>query len=156
MAEIWLPATMAQSAPAVLPVATVAQADTASLTILAVDDDTLILMNTAAMLEDLDHRVLTASSGKDAMEIFTKEQAIDVLITDQAMPGMTGYQLAEAVRQHRPNFPIILASGYAELPAGANIQMHRLAKPFWQDELARAVADAAKPTCNDRTTAPAA
>ena len=72
------------------------------------------------------------------------------------MPGMTGYQLAEAVRQHRPNFPIILASGYAELPAGANIQMHRLAKPFWQDELARAVADAAKPTRNDRTTAPAA
>ena len=46
------------------------------------DDDALILMNTAAMLEDLDHRVLTASSGKDAMEIFTKEQTIDVLITD--------------------------------------------------------------------------
>ncbi len=155
-AELWLPASTPLSAPAAAPAAPAPYADTGALTVLAVDDDALILMNTAAMLEDMGHRVLTASSGQEALDIMAKESAIDVLITDQAMPGLTGYQLAEAVRKQQPDMPIILASGYAELPPGATLQMHRLAKPFWQDELARALADAARPARTARKQAPAA
>jgi len=155
-AELWLPATTLPSAPAAVGAPAAVQTDTGALTVLAVDDDALILMNTAAMLEDMGHRVLTAASGQEALDIMAKERAIDILITDQAMPGMTGYELAEAVRKQQPDMPIILASGYAELPAGATLQMLRLAKPFWQDELARALSDAAKSSPTDRTQVPAA
>jgi YesN/AraC family two-component response regulator len=66
--------------------------------------------------------------------------AIDILITDQAMPVMTGMQLIEAVRARRANLPVILATGYAELPQGVSASIGRLAKPFTQRALAGALA----------------
>jgi PAS domain S-box-containing protein len=109
------------------------------LTVLAVDDDGLVLMNTAALLEDLGHRVLEAYSGKEALEIFRREPDLDLVITDQAMPHMTGVQLAEAIRAERPETPVILATGYGEMPAGADSAILKLNKPFRQHDLARAV-----------------
>jgi CheY-like chemotaxis protein len=99
-------------------------------------------MNTVAMLEDLGHHVLEASSGKEALEIFRTHERIDLLIVDQAMPRMTGTQLIEKIRETRPDLPIILATGYAELPANAPENLLRLSKPFSQAELAKMVADA--------------
>ena len=64
---------------------------------------------------------------------------VDLVITDQAMPRMTGTQLAEAIRADWPGLPVILASGYAELPSGAAHDMQRLDKPFGQAALARAI-----------------
>ena len=43
------------------------------------------------------------------------------MITDQAMPQMTGTQLIEAIRADRPDLPILLATGYAELPPGKGV-----------------------------------
>ena len=60
------------------------------LTVLAVDDDALVLMNTVAMLEDLGHSVFEAYSGREALEILRREDSVDLVITDQAMPQMTG------------------------------------------------------------------
>jgi FixJ family two-component response regulator len=60
------------------------------------------------------------------------------------MPGMTGIELAGAIKKRRPNLPIILATGYAELPPGADPRIRRLAKPFSQRDLADAVAAAAR------------
>ncbi len=57
------------------------------------------------------------------------------------MPGMTGAQLIEAIKQRWPHLPIILASGYAELPSSLSPDIVRLSKPFRQDDLARAVAE---------------
>jgi FixJ family two-component response regulator len=57
------------------------------------------------------------------------------LITDQAMPGMTGIQLAEVVRRKRPNLPILLATGYVDLPASRLANLPRLAKPYQQAQL---------------------
>jgi PAS domain S-box-containing protein len=114
-----------------------------ALRILAVDDDALILMNTAAMLEDLGHTVLEAHSGAAALELL-KMQKVDLVITDQAMPRMTGADLARAVLAMSPSMPIILATGYAELPGGADLGLPRLAKPFGQSELARAIAQSMK------------
>jgi PAS domain S-box-containing protein len=106
-----------------------------SAVILFVDDDPLIAMSTREMLEDLGHRVIGASSGRHALDILKSEQPIDLMMTDQIMPGMTGIELAEASRQVRPALPILLATGYAELPDGAQLDLPRLAKPYHQDQL---------------------
>ena len=70
----------------------------APLTILAVDDDALVLMNTVAMLEDLGHTAFEAYSGREALEILQREDSVDLVITDQAMPQMSGTQLAKAIK----------------------------------------------------------
>ena len=112
------------------------------LCVLAVDDDSLVLANIAAMLEDLGHKVIAVGSGAKAIEEIDSMPAIDVLITDQAMPAMTGIQLIGAVRERRPTLPVILATGYAELPQGVSASFGRLAKPFNQRALAEALAAA--------------
>jgi PAS domain S-box-containing protein len=112
------------------------------LVILAVDDDSLVLLNTVALLEDLGHTVYKARGGKFALEVMAR-QHVDLVITDHIMPLMTGLQLAEAIRAMHPKMPILLATGYAELPAGAN--WPRLSKPFGQKELARAIGEVTRP-----------
>jgi PAS domain S-box-containing protein len=110
------------------------------LAILTVDDDPLVALNTSAMLEELGHKVYSAPSGTRALEILRGEEDIDLLITDQAMPGMTGSELVSRIRDEKPEFPVILATGYAELPPGEAEGIPRLAKPFRQQDLAEAIA----------------
>ena len=62
-------------------------------------------------------------------------QPLDLMMTDHVMPGMTGIELATASREVRPSLPILLATGYAELPEGAQVDLPRLAKPYHQDQL---------------------
>ena len=104
-------------------------------TILVVDDDPLIAMSTVDMLEDLGHVVIEANSGKRALEIIDIRRDIDLMMTDQAMPGMTGIQLAEIVRQKRPHMPVLLATGYTDLPTSKLANLPRLAKPYQQAQL---------------------
>jgi PAS domain S-box-containing protein len=113
------------------------------LVIIAVDDDSLVLMNTAAMLEDLGHTVLEASSAREALELL-RSTRIDLVITDHAMPGTTGLQLAKTIRADQPELPILLATGYAELDPDAGIQLPRLGKPFLQNDLKAAIEKAMK------------
>ena len=108
-------------------------------TILAVDDDVLVLMNTQAMLEDMGHRVIPAHNGEEALRILDQTGDVDLVITDQAMPRMTGLQLAEALQGRRPDLPVILATGYAELPADHPNIAFRLDKPYFQAQLEKAV-----------------
>ena len=111
-----------------------------SLRVVAVDDDALVLMNTVAMLEDLGHTVFEAFSGKEALEILQREDAVDLVITDQAMPQMTGTQLAKAIKQEWPDMSILLATGYAEIRPEDDTGLPKLSKPFLQGELAAAIA----------------
>jgi CheY-like chemotaxis protein len=106
-----------------------------SAVILFVDDDPLIAMSTTEMLEDLGHRVIGASSARHALDIIRSEQPIDLMVTDHVMPGMTGIELAAKSREVRPALPILLATGYADLPEGASLDLPRLAKPYHQDQL---------------------
>jgi CheY-like chemotaxis protein len=106
-----------------------------SAIILFVDDDPLIAMSTTEMLEDLGHQVIGANSGLHALDILKSEQPIDLMMTDHVMPGMTGIELAAASREVRPTLPILLATGYAELPEGTQLDLPRLAKPYHQDQL---------------------
>jgi signal transduction histidine kinase/CheY-like chemotaxis protein len=142
-AELWLP--VAAAAPAPAPVAAApAPVPTptpgaASLAVLLVEDDPLIAMATAAMLKKLGHQTREARNGAQALTLIESGTPFDLMITDYSMPKMTGMQLAEAVRKLRPDLPIVLATGYAELPADATLELPRLDKPYMIRDLARAI-----------------
>ncbi|MBV5268922.1 MAG: PAS domain S-box protein [Afipia sp.] len=142
-AEIWLPAAKpAKAADDAERSAKDNAPRTRPLVVLAVDDDGLVLMNTTVMLQDMGHTVFEATSGNQALDILRRERSVDLVITDHAMPKMTGVQLASAIKAERPGIPIILATGYAELPPGVDTELPKLGKPFRQQELMQAVAAA--------------
>jgi CheY-like chemotaxis protein len=103
--------------------------------VLVVDDDPLVAAGTAMMLEDLGHDAVVATSAAEALTRLGSDSALDLVLTDHAMPGMTGLELAERLRRDRPGLPVALATGYAEVPAGAGVWLPRLNKPYRQDEL---------------------
>ncbi|RYG32478.1 MAG: response regulator, partial [Burkholderiales bacterium] len=107
--------------------------------ILLVDDDVLIAMSTADMLVDLGHEVVEANSGEDALSALSRDGGFDLMITDFSMPGMNGAQLAKRVQKIMPDLPIILATGYAEMPAGVEMNVPRLSKPYSQIDLKREI-----------------
>ena len=127
-----------------MPPSSGASANAKSLSILAVDDDALVLMSTCAMLEDLGHKVFEATSGAQALSILDGGAKVDMLITDQAMPDMSGLQLAQAVESRWPSLPIVLATGYSDLPPGSPAYP-MLGKPFNESELARTISEAVTP-----------
>ncbi len=142
--ELWFPAApretqMVSPLPTARPLSLVR--DQKPLKILAVDDDSLVLMGTVAMLEDLGHTVYSAHSGADALEILRTTPSIELLLTDQAMPKMTGLALANRVHEVRPGLPIIIATGYAELPENQK-GFGILGKPFSQETLQAAISSA--------------
>jgi PAS domain S-box-containing protein len=143
--ELWFPITSQQDQVAARNPAEAKESlqTGRQLCVLAVDDDSLVLANVTAMLEDLGHKVIAAGSGARAIKELESTSAIDLVITDQAMPAMTGIQLIEILRARRPTLPVILATGYAELPEGVSASIGRLAKPFTQRALAAALAAAA-------------
>jgi signal transduction histidine kinase/CheY-like chemotaxis protein len=138
-AELWLPVANGAAATAAPDSQAEANVSKRRLTLLFVDDDFLISLSTAALLEDLGHDVIKASSGAAALDVLKSGKPIDLLITDYAMPGMTGLQLAETVRKLRPDLPILLATGYADLPARAKVELPRLSKPYQQKQLAERI-----------------
>lgn len=145
-AEIWLPvAKLVGPADSERFVRGEGMPRTRPLVVLAVDDDGLVLMNTTVMLQDMGHTVLEATSASQALDILRRDQSVDLVITDHAMPKMTGAQLASAIRAERPGTPVILATGYAELPPGVDADLPKLGKPFRQQELMQAVAAAIQP-----------
>jgi len=138
--EVWLPVADPKGEPlAAAPTGReTGGIEARSLVVLVVDDDNLVRINTVAMLEDLGHRVFSASGASDALAMLRREP-VDLVITDFAMPQMTGVELADSIAAQHPGTPVVLATGYAELPQGAATQLPRLAKPFLQADLARAI-----------------
>ena len=137
--ELWLPVAAPETAdegrPAVLPRIDGLRA----CRVLVVDDDPIVAAGTAAMLEDLGHSAIEAGSAEIALQVLSSQPGIDFVITDHAMPGMTGTDLAERIRRTWPSVPVVLASGYPELP-GDELGVPRLSKPYRQEELARLLA----------------
>jgi len=107
--------------------------------ILLVDDDALVRMGTADMLEDLGHEVVEAGSAAEALTLLQSGVGLDMVITDQAMPGMRGTELAAQIGRKYPGVPIILATGYAELPNEEDPGLPRLSKPFRQEDIAKII-----------------
>jgi signal transduction histidine kinase len=139
-AELWLPIANGAVATASVEQPVAAQAVRRRATLLFVDDDYLINLSTVSLLEDLGHTVIKATSGPDALSVLQQGKSIDLLITDYAMPGMTGLELAEEARRLRPGLPILLATGYADLPTQTELELPRLSKPYQQRQLAEQIA----------------
>lgn len=144
-AEIWLPAADISLAPVVIPEvgAEQDQRPAARLRVLVVDDDALVVMGTVAMLEDLGHQAVETSSAREALRVLEHEE-VDLLLTDYAMPEMTGLELIKILEERRPGLPVVLASGFADQPVGVERVPNRLAKPYRQSQLAAAISDAMK------------
>ena len=136
---IWLPRAKEGSKAANVDIPVAQPKEARSLRVLLVDDDILVSMGAADMLLDLGHSVTEAQSGPHALKLLESDAPFDIVVTDYAMPGMNGFELAQRVKQQNPKLPIILATGYAELPADRSIEFGHLAKPYTSKDLAAAL-----------------
>jgi PAS domain S-box-containing protein len=85
-----------------------------SESILVVDDEQMVADYLKGFLEQLGYRITVCNDGNSALATFERNPlAYDVVITDQTMPGQTGFEMARAMLALRPNLPIILCSGYS-------------------------------------------
>ncbi len=110
---IYLPAIRSSAAENASPEALVMPHGTE--TILIVDDDPAIRKLIADMLQPLGYRLLTASSGEEALRVSEAfDDGIDLLLTDVVMPGMNGGELAAALKKRRPSLQAIFMSGYTD------------------------------------------
>ncbi|MCP8938465.1 response regulator [Alsobacter sp. SYSU M60028] len=142
--ELWLPQVADTVAALPLNAKTTTSHDmlpVAPCSVLVVDDDPLVMMGTVSMLEDLGHTAVEARSAAEALAALRAGRRVDIVVTDHAMPEMTGTQLANRLREEFPDMPVILATGYAEIgPEDQAACPNRLAKPFTIDDLAAALA----------------
>ncbi|MDT7535342.1 PAS domain-containing protein [Sphingobium sp. SA2] len=132
--ELWLPvspdAIGSDDQIRVLPRISVARG-----TALLVDDEELVRMSTADMLNDLGYDVVEAKSAEEALHLIEAGVAPTILVTDHLMPGMNGEELARSLRTRMPDLPVLIVSGYAEAE-GIAPDLPRLTKPFRNAELA--------------------
>ena len=138
--ELWLPVAEAVTVERPRPAAPQLVQESRCCRVLVVDDDPIVLAGTAAMLEDLGHVATEVESAEQALKLLQSDAGIELVITDHAMPGMTGTELAKRIRRKWPELPVIIATGYAELPGELDPSVPRLSKPYRQQDLAAVVA----------------
>ena len=85
------------------------------------------------------YEVLTANSGKEALELAASRH-VDLVLSDHLMPGMHGTELAQQLKAEHPKLPVILISGVNELPAGSAIANAFVSKSEGPDALCKEVA----------------
>jgi signal transduction histidine kinase len=131
MTRIYLPATRKLIADAGVP----QEQLRGTQTILMVDDEDLLLTMGQVVLGSFGYRVLTANTGRRALEVLEKTTSpVDLVITDLAMPQMSGHELIEQIQLRRPGVPLLCTSGFARGPEAADNQSF-LAKPFTSHDL---------------------
>jgi PAS domain S-box-containing protein len=134
---IWLPESF-DTAEA-LAEASVAGAETPGEgVVLLVDDEEYIRVITADMLSELGYKVHAAESAGAALAALEDGLTPDVVMTDHLMPGVTGVELAYAIRARWPTVKILVVSGFADVE-GLDPTLPRLTKPFLQSDLAAAL-----------------
>ncbi|MEM8767314.1 MAG: response regulator [Pseudomonadota bacterium] len=123
--------------------------------VLVVDDEDHIRTLAAVGLRRAGYEVLTANSGRQAMALFAEHaDQIDMLITDLAMPEMTGEELIAKLRRTHPDLPVLLMSGYSRAAVSDSLTklptIAFLQKPFLLSELVACVARIAEPKSQTR------
>lgn len=110
-------------------------------TVLVVDDQSDVREVAVAHLEALGYQVAQAASGRTALDLIGNRGGVDLLIADYAMPGMSGVELARAVRAKRPDLPVVIVTGYVDVSGvAAEIEgADFLKKPYRISELAATV-----------------
>ena len=118
-------------------------AATESLSIMVIDDEEVVRETLADMLSDLGHQVVMVDSGKEAVAKIS-EGSFDIVFTDLAMPEMDGWETARAIRQLKPELPVVLVTGYgatAKPPAGeTGLVAGIIGKPFDFDQVTATLA----------------
>ena len=113
-------------------------------TILLIDDEKMILDVGRELLEELGYTVLSALSGREALDIFQiNSDKIDLVIMDMIMPGMGGGETFDRLRTINPNIKVLLSSGYSVNGQASKI-LHRgcdgfIQKPFNLNQLAEKI-----------------
>ena len=121
--------------------------------ILLVEDETAVRAALAHILQRFDFAVTSATDGLEALRLI-EQQTFALVLTDAIMPGMSGLELAEHLRQSRPEMPLILMSGYAPDSSGADRLppgVLRLRKPFTTPDLSRALREILGPAVTRET-----
>jgi PAS domain S-box-containing protein len=135
--DLWLP--QSSGSPTIASSANPTTLSNSTGTVLLVDDDELVRQSTSEMLAELGYAVLEAASAEEAGEMLANRKAIDLVITDHLMPGLSGTDLARWIRASWPDLSVLVISGYAE-NEGIEPDLPRLAKPFRKEELAASLA----------------
>jgi len=115
-------------------------------TVLLVEDEPMVRNVAERSLTRHGYTVITADNGEDALEILSRGETIDLLISDVVMPGMDGPTMVREARKSRPELKILFMSGYAEEQLRKSIDIENvnfLPKPFSVTELAEAARNAA-------------
>jgi CheY-like chemotaxis protein len=139
--NVYLP-SIAQTATPVISLSDMpgnADADDLHRTILLVDDDPHVRSVTSMMLSSLGYSVVEAENGDEALKKI--DSAIDLVLTDFAMPNMTGAELAEIVKREHPELPIMFITGFADIDILDVDQQLIVQKPYKEEELARKLAN---------------
>jgi PAS domain S-box-containing protein len=139
--NVYLP-SIAQTATPVISLSDMpgnADADDLHRTILLVDDDPDVRSVTSMMLSSLGYSVVEAENGDEALKKI--DSAIDLVLTDFAMPNMTGAELAEIVKREHPELPIMFITGFADIDILDVDQQLVVQKPYKEEELARKLAN---------------
>ena len=116
-------------------------------TVLVIDDEEMVRRVAKSMLESYGYKVLVASDGNSALELFEEVgHEISVVLLDLTMPSMSGEETFRRLRMMRSNVPVILSSGYNEVEAVKRFTGKSLTgfiqKPYTTTHLARKVRDA--------------
>ncbi|MGZ6013781.1 MAG: response regulator, partial [Caulobacteraceae bacterium] len=117
-------------------------------TVLLVEDDSDVRDAARSMLEELGYHVIEAASADAALGAIVRESGIDLVFTDVIMEsGPTGIELAQAIKERRPDLPVMLTSGYTAqrlVPTAGNRDLPLLRKPYTLNQLAEALSDLIK------------
>jgi CheY-like chemotaxis protein len=110
------------------------------LKILLIEDDAEVRDTVASMLASLGHSVVEAAGGREGLARLEAGEAVDLVLTDLRMPGMSGWQVAQAVKARWHHIPVGILTGTPELLAeqGAPVDFV-LAKPVGLDTLRAAI-----------------
>ena len=119
-------------------------------TILLVDDEVALVRLGEEMIADLGYDPVGLSSGAEALEMFRAEpDRFDAVLSDEAMPGMTGSELTIEIRKIRPDIPVVLMSGYVTPALSTRAReagvLEVLGKPLVSRDIARSLANALRP-----------
>ena len=108
--------------------------------VMVVDDDPALTGYLKELLQERGYQVTALTDSREALDLFERDPgAIDLLLTDQTMPGLAGDRLAQAMLARRPDLPVILCTGYSDrIDAGKASKMNirgYFTKPIDPDKL---------------------
>jgi CheY-like chemotaxis protein len=116
-------------------------------TLLLVEDDEGVRRLASRVLGEAGYEVLSAGTPEEALRLVAgEEHALDLMVTDLVLPGMSGFDLADRVLEMRPDLSVLYTSGYADADLRAEGRLLErgrfLEKPFTPEELVAAVGQA--------------